>query len=79
MQHEYLEHQWDGSATQPEWLNDLFDSFHAWHCVGAKARPGEIGIYTREGVGFADRGDWITANIDGTYSIVKDEDHVPLY
>jgi hypothetical protein len=76
MQREYLEHQWNGSATQPEWLNDLFDIFHAWHTVGTQTR--QIGIYTREGVQFADLGDWIIANTDGTYSIVKDEDHAPL-
>lgn len=78
MQHTYFEHQWLGSATQPDWLNDLFDIFHAWHCVGNKARPGEIGLHTREGVQFADLGDWIIANTDGTYSIVRDEDHAPL-
>ena len=76
MQREYFEHQWNGSATQPEWLNDLFDIFTTWHCV--KGPAGRIGIHTRKGVEFADLGDWITANIDGTYSIVKDEDHVPL-
>lgn len=76
MQREYLEHQWQGSDTQPEWLNDLFDIFHAWYSVNGPA--GQIGIYTREGVQFADLGDWILANTDGTYSIVKDEDHVPL-
>ena len=78
MQRDHYEHQWQGSATQPEWLNDLFDIFHAWHCVGAKARPGEIGIHTRNGVEFAVHGDWITAHLDGTYSITKDEDYVPL-
>ncbi len=76
MQHEYLEHQWQGSATQPEWLNDLFDIFHAWHAVNGA--PGQIGMHTREGVQFANLGDWIIANTDGTYSIVKEEDHVPL-
>jgi hypothetical protein len=78
MQREYLEHQWQGSATQPEWLNDLFDTFHAWHVVGSLARPGRIGLYKIDGVQFADLGDWIIANTDGTYSVVKDEDHVPL-
>lgn len=78
MQREYFEHQWQGSATQPEWLNDLFDIFHAWHCVYPYAKPGEIGLHTRIGVEFANLGDWIIANTDGTYSIVKEEDHVPL-
>ena len=78
MQREYLEHQWNGSATQPEWLNDLFDIFHAWHCVGANARPGEIGIHTRNGVEFIVHGDWIIAHLDGTYSTVREEEYVPL-
>ena len=65
MQREYLEHQWTGSATQPEWLNDLFDIFHAWHCVGKDSQTGLIGMHTREGVQFASFGAWIIANTDG--------------
>lgn len=76
MQHDYLEHQWQGSATQPEWVNDLFDNFDAWHTVGPKALTGEIGVRCKHNeIKYAVHGDWIIANIDGSYNVKTDEQH----
>jgi hypothetical protein len=75
MQHERLEYQWGSTPYRPEWVTDLFTTFFAWHTVGPKSLMGEIGMRTKKGVEFAMPGDWIIANIDGTYSVETDEQH----
>ena len=77
MQHERLEYQWEHDAHfRPEWVHELFTTFVAWHTVGPKAMTGEIGVYTKDGIKFAMPGDWIVAEIDGTYEVIKEEDYV---
>jgi hypothetical protein len=77
MQHERLEYQWQyDTSFRPEWVHELFTTFVAWHTVGPKALTGEIGVYTKDGIKFAMPGDWIVAEIDGTYNIIKEEDYV---
>jgi hypothetical protein len=66
MQHDYLEHQW-GRGTIPDWVNDAFDEFNMWFSVGNMHR--QLGIRTKNGVEFVEEGDWIVANIDGTYGV----------
>jgi hypothetical protein len=76
MQHERLEYQWKHDAHfHPEWVHELFTAFTAWHTVGPKALTGEIGLYTKEGIKFARPGDWIVAEIAGTYNIIKEKDY----
>jgi hypothetical protein len=78
MQYEQLEHQWDGTETMPEWVADLLNDMTAWYCVGPRARDGELGLYTGKypgDIAFVNIGDWIIADIDGTFSVETDEQH----
>jgi hypothetical protein len=55
-------------------------SIFSTHGIVSVIRPNPVrsAYTTRKGVEFAVYGDWITAHLDGTYSITHDEDYVPL-